>query len=337
MEFECRQARCRNIKFIIICPDSLEEEMFKMKTQASGNIKTVVAAIISNFIIAIAKFVAAFMTGSSAMVSEGIHSVVDTGNEMLLLLGIHSSRKPADKLHPFGHGKELYFWSLVVAIILFGVGGGMSIYEGVLHILHPAEITDPLWNYGVLGIAFLSEGTSWLIALKEFRKKKGDDTFWHALRFSKDPSVYTVLCEDTAALSGILVAFSGVFLGHLFNNPYYDGSASIVIGLILGAVAVFLAYESKGLLVGESADENVVRRIGEISGEDPAVKNVYEILTMHFGPEQVLLNMNLEFKADVPADELPGIIDRLEAKIRDEYPEIKRIFIEAESFRKPNR
>jgi len=295
---------------------------------------TVYGAIAANAVIAVSKFAAGIISGSSAMLSEGIHSVVDTGNELLLSLGIHRSKKPADSLHPFGYGKELYFWSLIVAILLFGLGGGMSIYEGISHLRHPAEIRDPIWNYVVLGIAFVAEGTSWAIALKKFlEKKKEGQGLWQALRASKHPAVFVVLAEDSAALAGILVAFLGVLLGHRLRNPYLDGAASIVIGLILTAVAGFLAYESRDLLVGESADEDVVQSIRKLAEADPAVVGVSRPLTMHFGPDQVLLNLDIEFRPNLSARDVTAAVDRLETNIRKERPSIKRIFIEAESLK----
>jgi cation diffusion facilitator family transporter len=200
--------------------------------------RAVYAAIAGNLAIAITKFIAAFITGSSAMLSEGIHSVVDTGNGLLLLFGIRKARKPADISHPFGHGKELYFWTLIVAILIFAVGGGMSVYEGISHINHPAQLRDPLWNYLVLGSALIFEGLSWGIALKEFRKTQGRMSMWKAVRASKDPTTFTVLFEDSAAMLGLLVAFLGVFFSHRLNNTYLDGVASIIIGVILGVVAV---------------------------------------------------------------------------------------------------
>ncbi|MFN2242870.1 MAG: cation diffusion facilitator family transporter, partial [Anaerolineae bacterium] len=245
---------------------------------------TVYGAMAANAVIGVSKFAAGIISGSSAMLSEAIHSVVDTGNELLLLLGIHRSRKPADELHPFGHGKELYFWSLIVAILLFGLGGGMSIYEGISHLRHPAVIKDPTWNYVVLGIAFIAEGTSWAIALnKLLKKKKAGQGIWDAVRASKNPAVFVVLAEDSAALLGILVAFLGVLLGHTFRNPYLDGAASIIIGLILATVAGFLSYESRDLLVGESADADVLQAIRRLAEADPAVVGVSRPLTMHFG------------------------------------------------------
>jgi cation diffusion facilitator family transporter len=295
---------------------------------------TVYGAIAANAVIGVSKFAAGIISGSSAMLSEAIHSVVDTGNELLLLLGIHRSRKPADELHPFGHGKELYFWSLIVAILLFGLGGGMSIYEGISHLRHPAVIKDPTWNYVVLGVAFIAEGTSWAIALnKLLKRKKAGQGIWDAVRASKNPAVFVVLAEDSAALLGIVVAFLGVLLGHTLSNPYLDGAASIIIGLILATVAGFLSYESRDLLVGESADADVLQAIRRLAEADPAVVGVSRPLTMHFGPEQVLLNLDIEFRPDLSASEITAAVDRLEAGIRKERPSIKRIFIEAESLK----
>ncbi len=294
----------------------------------------VYAAIAANLLIAVSKFGAAFLSGSSAMTAEGIHSVVDTGNEALLLLGLRRSRRPPDAAHPFGHGKELYFWSLIVAVVIFGVGGGMSILEGLLHLLHPSELRDPFWNYVVLGIAFVSEGTSWAIAMRELLRGKRQGNFWRTLRASKDPSVYTVIAEDSAALAGLLVAFLGVFLSHRLNNHYLDGGASILIGLILAAVALFLAFESRGLLVGESADQDLVRSVREVAAADAAVQRVHDPLTMHFGPREILLNLDVEFRAELSSEELAAAVDRLEAAIHGRHPEIRRIFIEAEALRR---
>lgn len=299
----------------------------------SGSTVAVYGAIAANFIIALTKFSAAFLTGSSAMLSEGIHSLVDTGNQLLILLGIRRSKKPADNRHPFGYGKELYFWSLIVAMLLFGLGGGMSFYEGIKHIQHPGPLTDPTWNYVVLAIAVVVEGIAWWIALRELLKTRGKKSLWHALRASKDPAVYTVLAEDTAAILGLFVAFLGVFLGHRFDNPYFDGGASIVIGVILTAVAVFLAYESKGLLVGESADELVIEHIRRLVTAEPGVERVGAPLTMHFSPDQVLLNLDVQFRRDLPASEVMSAVDRIEQAIRKEHPQIKRIFIEAEALK----
>jgi cation diffusion facilitator family transporter len=283
----------------------------------------------ANLLIAVTKFVAAGFTGSSAMLSEGIHSTVDTGNQLLLLLGLKKSRKPPDANHPFGHGKELYFWSLIVAVALFGIGGGMSVYEGITHLIHPNPLEDPTWNYATLGLAFVFESVSWWIALKELREQIGDKGLWRSLRRSKDPSVVTVFFEDSAALAGLIVAFLGVFLGHRLNSPTADGVASIAIGLILAAVAVFLVRESKGLLLGESADPAVVRDIHDMARSLPAVADVRYPLTMHFGPEEVLLNLEIDFRPGLPPGEITQAINRLEREIQEKHPQFKRIFIEA--------
>ena len=294
---------------------------------------TVYAALGANLIIAASKFTAAFITGSSAMVSEGIHSVVDTGNQFLLLLGIHKSKKPADALHPFGYGKEVYFWGLMVAVILFGLGAGMSLYEGIMHLKHPVEIRELTWNYIVLGVAFVSEGLSWRIALKELLANVHSRGFWKTLRESKDPGIYTVVCEDSAALSGLLVAFLGVFLSHHFQTEVYDAAASIIIGLILAPTSLFLAREGKGLLLGEAVDKDVIKGIQEVAESDPAVVKVRRTLTMHLSPDQVLLNIDIQFKPSLTASEIAETVERLETGIRNAYPVIKRIFIEAEAFK----
>ncbi len=299
--------------------------------QAEESPTAVYGAIISGIIIAVAKFVAAFITGSSAMLSEGIHTVVDTGNELLLLFGIRQSRQPPDEAHPFGHGKEIYFWSLIVALLLFGMGGGMSIYEGIGHMQHPEPLENPLWSYVVLGISFIAEGASVAIAMKEFVPTISDESVWHALRTSKDPTVTTVLVENVAAVLGVIVALLGVYLGERLNDPRFDGIASIVIGAILAVVAVFLAYESKGLLVGETADIDVVRGIRQLAESDPTVTAVGTPYTMHLGPRDVLLNLDLQFKQDALAEEVTAAVDRIETAIHAHYPTVKRIFIEAEA------
>ena len=291
------------------------------------------AAIAGNVAIAVTKLVAAFFTGSSAMLSEGIHSLVDTGNGGLLLFGIRMSRRPADANHPFGHGKELYFWSLVVAILVFALGGGMSVYEGVTHLAHP-HASDPTWNYVVLGFAFFFEGGSSFFAYKAFRKEMRGQGIFETIRASKDPTTFTVLFEDTAALLGLIVAFLGIFLGHQLNNPYLDGVASIIIGVILAVVAGFLAYESKGLLIGEGVDANTLKSIRSLARGDAAVEEVRKSLTMHFGPQDVLLALDIRFKKHLRAEEIATAIDRIERQIREQHPEIKHIFIEAKSLKK---
>ena len=293
--------------------------------------KTIFAAIGANFAIAITKFVAAALSGSSAMLSEGIHSLADTGNELLLLLGIHMSQKPADANHPFGRGKELYFWTLIVAMMIFTVGGGISIYQGVTHLLNLRPLKDPTWDYVVLGFSVVFEGLSWKVAFTELLATKGEKNFWQAVRTSKDPIVFTVLFEDSAALLGLVVAFVGIFLGHQFHNPAFDGIASIVIGVILAVVAIVLAYESKGLLIGESADIETVNNIRRLAADEPAVERVMRTLTMHLGPDEVLLNLEIHFYIQLSSEEVALAVSRLEETIRTHHPEVKHIFIEAKS------
>jgi cation diffusion facilitator family transporter len=300
-----------------------------MSSEAAKKPIAVYGALVANCMIAVTKFVAAFFTGSSAMLSEGIHSVVDTGNQALLLLGIHLSKKPADATHPFGYGKELYFWGLVVAIILFGAGGGMAVYEGITHLLHPGPLTDPTMSYIVLGIAAIFESIAFTVALKEILATRGEKSLWQAVHTSKDPAIFVVLFEDTAALTGLIVAFLGIFLGQQFNNPYLDGIASLLIGFILAAAAILLAYESKGLLLGESAATETVQSIYALAADDPAVERVQRPLTMHFGPQAILLNLAVQFRQGLSGAELLAAVERLEQSIRAQHPYIKHIFIEA--------
>ena len=285
----------------------------------------------SNLLIAVAKFVVAGITGSSAMLSEGIHSLVDTGNAGLLLLGLRASAKPPDRMHPFGHGKELYFWTLIVAMLVFGMGGGISVYEGILHVIHPRETVDPKWNYLVLGLALLFEGASFVFAGRLFLARPRTRSVWKEFRRSKDPTTFYVLFEDGAALIGLVVAFLGVFLGHVFSNVYLDGVSSILIGILLAAVAMFLMRESKGLLVGESADPERLEEICKIARADPAIERIDRPMTMYFGPDTVLLNMNVQFRGHLKAAEIVEAVDRVEKAIRDRFPKIKYIFLEADS------
>lgn len=297
----------------------------------SGRPLAIYGAMAANLVITATKFAAAVFSGSSAMLSEAIHSLVDSGNQLLLLLGLKKSRKPADETHPFGHGKELYFWSLIVAIALFGIGGGMSAYEGISHLLRPHALADPTWNYLVLGIAFVFDGSSWVIALRELLPAIRKDGLRKTLLGTKDPSVLTILCEDSADLIGILVAFCGVYLGHRLHSPRADGIAAVVIGLVLAAVAVFLVYQSKRLLLGESADPEVVESIRAAARAVPGVTQVGRPLTMHFGPDEILLNLEVRFLHNLSAPELTAAVDHLERTIRGKHPEIRRIFIEARS------
>ncbi len=297
---------------------------------ATGSLKVIFAALIGNTLIAITKFVAAAFTGSSAMLSEGIHSLVDTGNQGLLLFGIRQAKKPADDNFPFGHGKEIYFWSFIVAILIFALGGGISLYEGIKHVQQPAAISNPLINYIVLGLAIIFEGVAWLFAFREFSRAKGKWGYFEAIQRAKDPSIFVVLFEDTAAMLGLLVAFAGVALSQYTGILMFDGIASIIIGLILIGTAIWLAYETKGLLIGESANKTVVQGIRRILAESVHVQHVNEVLTMHMGPDFILANISIDFHDTATAENVEEAIAHMDRLIKSEYPQIKRIFIEPE-------
>jgi cation diffusion facilitator family transporter len=287
----------------------------------------VYGAIAANTGIAVAKFVAATLTGSSALMSEGFHSVVDTGNQVLLLIGINRSRRPVDDQHQFGHGKEIYFWSLIVAIVLFGIGGGLAFWEGLEHVIHPTPVENPIVNYVVLGIAFALEAGSWTIAYREISREGGQNRLWRAIVSSKDPSVVTVLLEDSAALLGLVAAFVGVLLTHVTGDARFDGIASIAIGAILTVVAFFLAFESRGLLVGERASDEVIAMLTHVAESDEAVKKVELIRTMHLGPREVLITARVRF-ASMSARELAAAIVRLKRQLADTDPRLADVTIE---------
>ncbi|MBZ9558142.1 cation transporter [Halomonas coralii] len=289
------------------------------------------AAMGGNLLIAVTKFVAAAFTGSSAMLSEGIHSVVDTGNQVLLLLGLKRASRPPSEQFPFGHGKEVYFWSFVVALLIFAVGAGVSLYEGIRHVLHPKPMESPLINYIVLGLGILFEGASWAFALNEFRKTKGKWSYVQAVRRGKDPAMFVVVFEDSAALLGLLAALAGVWLSEWTGNPVFDGIASIVIGLILGGTAIWLAVETKGLLIGESANRSVVEAIRRLAGEADGVEAVNEVLTMHMGPDFILATISIRFARGTPAERIEGSIAELDRRIKAEVDTVKRVFVEAEA------
>ena len=302
-----------------------------MSSAATSSKLAIYGAIGANIAIAASKFVAAAFTGSSAMLSEGIHSLVDSGNGILILHGVRQAEKPADARHPFGRSKELYFWALIVAILVFSVGGGMSFYEGVEHIKHPAPITDPTWNYWVLGFSLVFEGVSCFLAFRAFNADRGDFGFWAALRRSKDPSVFAILLEDLAALLGLVIALAGVYFGHLLNNPYLDGAASIGIGTLLVGVAIFLIYKTKGLLVGMGVDDETLDNIGKIARAQPNIDQVGPPLTSYLGPTDVVMALDVEFASDLTAAQIERAIDDLQDAVRARHPEIQRIFVEAKN------
>jgi cation diffusion facilitator family transporter len=298
---------------------------------ASGSKKVIYAALVGNTLISITKFVAASITGSAAMMSEGIHSLVDTGNQGLLLYGLKRANKPPDERFPFGHGKEIYFWSFIVAILIFAVGAGISVYEGVHHLANPKEPSDPTINYLVLGFATLFEGAAWYMALKEFKACKGERGYLDAVKVGKDPTVFVVLFEDSAALLGLFIAFLGIGLGHLTGGVYWDGIASILIGCVLGGTAFWLALETKGLLIGEAAEPELVAQIREMASRLSQVEHVNEVLTLHMGPDYILVNLSLDFADGASAAEVEHATECLDRGIRARHPLVKRIFVEAEA------
>ncbi len=289
---------------------------------------SVYGALVANIGIAVTKLIAAYLSRSSAMLSEGIHSLVDSGNELLLLFGLKRSKLPSDDFHPFGHSSEIYFWGLIVAVLIFGIGGGVSIYEGITRIVSPKELADPIVNYIVLSIAFVMECFSFGLSYRSLRRTSKGKSIIKAYSESKDPTIFTVLAEDAAAITGITIAFVGVFLASYFNNPLYDGLGSILIGTVLIIVASELAYESKGLLVGESVDEDILKGVREITHQNSSVVSVNKLLTMHLGPNDVLLTMQIKLRGNLPGDEITRIIADLKEKIKTRYPMIRQIYLE---------
>ena len=300
---------------------------------ASGSVKVIVAALIGNGLIAVTKFAAAAFTGSAAMLSEGIHSLVDTGNQGLLLYGMGRSKLPPDRQFPFGHGKEIYFWSFVVAILIFAVGAGVSIWEGVKHMLHPAPIENVHVNYIVLGLSIIFESVAWYMAFREFNRTRGRRGMVEAVRQGKDPSLFVVLFEDSAAMAGLIIAMFGIWLASTTGWYWLDGLASVLIGLILAGTAIWLAIETKSLLIGEAADQQVVEGIRQMAADMPEVNGVNEVLTLHMGPDFILVNMSVDFHNTLAAEVLEGCIAGMDATIKQRFPRVKRIFVEAEARR----
>ncbi|MGI9437624.1 MAG: cation diffusion facilitator family transporter [Geminicoccaceae bacterium] len=301
---------------------------------AASSSKTVIyAALIGNGLIAVTKFIAAGMTGSAAMLSEAVHSVVDTGNQGLLLYGLKRSNRPPDAAHPFGYGMELYFWAFVVAILIFAGGAGISAYHGIEKILHPEPLKSVYVNYIVLLLAMIFEAAAWWIAFRAFREAKGKLGYFEAVRQSKDPTLFTVLFEDSAAMLGLVVAFIGIALGQWLNMPVLDGVASVLIGVILAVTAALLAYEAKGLLIGEAVKPETSRGIRSILSRQHGIHKVNEQRSMHLGPEDVLLAISVDFASDLSADQVEDTISTMEQEIKSRYPEVKRVFIEAQNWR----
>lgn len=285
-------------------------------------------ALAADIGIAITKFIAAAITGSSAMISEGIHSIIDSINQLLLLLGIKRSRKRADSKRPFGYGRELYFWSFVVSLLLFSIGGCISFYQGILRFRKPSVAEDQTWNYIVLAISFLFTAITAVITLKKFNKQRGDLGFYEAVKQSKDPTTFIVLLSDLADLLCLLIAFLSVYLGHLFQDRYYDGAASMIIGVFLIAVSLLLVKESKSLLMGESISKKTIRQIIVLAKTDPSVIKIKRHFSIYMSPEEVILQLIAVFKQDLTTEQITDAIKRISKSIQKEFPRIKQIFIE---------
>ena len=300
----------------------------------SGSLKVIYAAIVANLGIAVSKFIVAGITGSSAMLAEGIHSAVDTGNELLLLIGERNSAKPPDAKHPFGYGKEMYFWALIVALSVFSLGGGLSIYHGIDALRHPEPLRNPTWNYVVLGVSALFEGYSWNVSRKALNKRRKPGTsLWQTMRASKDASVFTVFIEDSAALIGLAIAALGIVLGQAFDNPYFDPAASVLIGLLLVGAAFTLARETGALLVGESIGADSTRKVRGVFEQDPAIESVSALQSMQLGPDEVLLTAAVQFRRGMRIDEVEAAIERLEKAVTALYPSIRHIYFESGALR----
>ena len=300
------------------------------RTKSSSR-TSVLAALVGDLLVAASKIVAAVWTGSAAMASEAVHSVVDTSNEILLLYGIHRSQRKADADHPFGHGREIYFWSFVVSLLIFALGAGYSIYEGVIRILDPVPIEQPVVSYVVLALAFVFEGGSWLVSLKQFRKAKGELGFFDAFRISKDPPLFMTLFEDSVALIGILVAAASTFAAVALARPEFDGIGSVAIGLLLAVTSVFLARESKSLLMGEQAYPAVRKSILSIANAHPGCLQANGLFTVQLGPDQVVAMLSLEFSDDMLAPEIEEAVVGLEKSIREATPEIVALFVKPQT------
>jgi cation diffusion facilitator family transporter len=297
-----------------------------------GSKRVIIAAFVGNFAIAVTKFAAAAYTGSSAMLSEGIHSLVDTGNQALLLYGLKRAGRPADDRHPFGYGKEMYFWAFVVAILIFAVGAGVSLYEGIERVRHPTTITNPTVNYVVLGLALIFESGSWYVAWKEFNAVRGEQSMLAAITTSKDPAIFTVLLEDTAALLGLLIALIALIFSEILAMPVLDGVASIGIGCLLALVAILLAYETKGLLIGEAADPALEKSVRRLLVGQRHIQRVNEVLTLHQGPRHILVTVSVDFSDGITADQVESAVSEIEVRIKRIDPAVTRVFVEAQSW-----
>ena len=320
-------------KAIGLAPDGQDAQQAGQEAQGESP-KAVIAAVLANIAIGVVKFIAAAISGSSAMISEGIHSIVDSGNGLLILLGIKRSQRKPDLDHPFGYGQELYFWTLVVAVMIFALGGGLSIYEGITRIQEitpETKLGDPTLNYVIIAISAVIEGFSLSVALREFNAARGDVGPMRFIRDAKDPSLFTVVLEDSAALTGLLFAFLGTLLGHLTGNPYFDGVASVLIGLLLAGVAIVLLRETKGLLIGEGLSRDELRRIANMVDANEDVQKCGRILSLYLGPNDLLVTLDVTFAKTLSRDDIDSAIDRIEYEIVSAFPQTTRIFIEPEN------
>ena len=293
--------------------------------------KVVYAALLGNAAVAVTKFVAAAITGSSAMLSEGVHSLVDTSNELLMLHGMRRAALPPDPAHPFGRGRELYFWAFIVALMVFALGAGISFYEGLAHLRHPRRIEDPLVNYIVLGGSLLFEGISWWIALRAFRKAKGTRGWIQAFRDSKDASTFTVLFEDSAAMLGLVIALAGILAAQVLGDSRYDGYASLGIGVVLAITAMLLARETKGLLLGEAAQRHVGDDIMRIAGNDPDVRCANGVITQQLGPETIVAALSADFHDTLTTPQIEACILRIERAVQRSHPEVVALFVKPQT------
>jgi cation diffusion facilitator family transporter len=297
----------------------------------SSSRSVIYAALAGNLLLALTKFGAAAWTGSAAMLSEGLHSLVDTSNQALLLYGMHRATRPPDERHPLGHGRELYFWSFIVAVLMFSLGAGASVYEGVTHILHPSEIVDPVVNYVVLGVSFVFEFVTWLAALRHFRAVKGPMGYYEAMRRSKDPPSFIVLFEDSAALVGLVIAFIGTLVAHRLQLPIADGIAAIGVGIVLAITATILARESKELLIGEAAGRHVSEAILRLAAGARGIESANGLFTVHLAPRQIVAALSVEFCDDMTAPEIESAVAELEQKIRKAHPEVVALFVKPQT------
>lgn len=293
--------------------------------------QVIYAAIAGNLLVAATKFAAATWTGSSAMLSEAVHSVVDTGNSLLLLYGLHRAKEPPNHDHPLGYGREIYFWSFVVAVMIFALGAGVSLYEGIMHVLDPQPIQNAAVNYVVIGLSALFDGATWWIALRNFRGRMRYRDLFRAIRDSKDPTSFMVLFEDSAALIGLLVALIGTYSSVQLDLPLLDGIASILIGLVLAATAALLARETKGLLIGEGADPLIVESIMRIATEMDGVAHANGIITIHIAPQQILVAMSLEFEDELKTPDVELKVIELERRVRHLHPAVIAVFVKPQS------